>query len=193
MFKLVLDYPSAEQEAHILTMHSARVDPGRSARVARDGHLARGNRRDGPPFRRRSGGSEAGRFYQPDRSSNARVAPVSHGGVAPGGDRVDAGRADVGRVSRSRLRRARRRGRTGPARPAPSRDPLGRGGGGRPAGGRIASRPGPDRWRYPDFEPIGPGITENSRRSACPCSRWPGCFRYFPASDSFWPSWFRRG
>ncbi len=91
MFKLVVNYPSAAEEAEILAMHSVQVDL--------DSRLEKLETLTGPAeiveitaaVRPGAGGPEAVGLHQRAGAADAAVAAVLPGGFAPGGDRADAG------------------------------------------------------------------------------------------------------
>ena len=128
MFKIVANYPSADEEADdpeaCTASRSISISgwPRRSQTVTAPEEIVAITQPCGRGARRR----QADRLHQLARAADARVAAVSHGGFAAGGHRAGAGRPHVGRLPRSRLRRARRRGRDRAARAAASRDSHGR-------------------------------------------------------------------
>ena len=176
MFKLVIDYPSAEEEAEH-PGHAQRAGRSRPAagagcrRSRRPTEIVATTLRNGQVLRR----SEAARLHQHARAADAAVAAVPPGRVAAGRPGADAGRAHAGRLPRPRLRRARRRGRTGPARAAAPRDPLGRSRSRGAFGRRSAARRDSLRWRFPgcDLPGRAAAVPGGHRRAAC--WRWRGC------------------
>ncbi len=134
MFKLVVDYPSSEEEARILAMHGLQVELeqrlGELQTVTQPQEIVETARRNSnvlidPKLLN----------YINSLVRLTRQWPQFHMGASTrAGDRPDARRTDPGGVSRAGLCRARRHRGTGLAGPAAPRDPLGRGGSGRPHG-----------------------------------------------------------
>ncbi len=93
MFKILIDYPDATEEAAVLKMHSRQVDVDErlAAELATVTSPAEIVEHD-EAVRRSARGRQADRLHQHARPADARVAADLHGGVAARGAGAGAGR-----------------------------------------------------------------------------------------------------
>jgi MoxR-like ATPase len=121
MFKLVIDYPSTEEEARVLAMHSVQIDL--------DARLDDLQTVSSPQEILETTRKNAEIFVDPKLLNyiNSLVRLTRYGRFAAGGHRAHAGRSDISRFSWPRLCRSGRCCGTGDARASPPRYAVRRG------------------------------------------------------------------